>query len=495
MVVSHEAMQLLESVTAIREVPLPETVNATLRHYQQRGFEWMYKNSLLQMGSILADDMGLGKTLQVLALLEVHRLKGTLDKAPALAVVPTSLVTNWCKEAEKFTPHLKVATYHGPNRKMPTEPVHLLVTTYGMVRSDENQFHSTTWPFLIIDEAQNIKNPSAGQTKATKAIPASCRIALSGTPVENRLLDFWSILDFAQPQFFGSETEFRKQFALPIAQQRDMEVLSSFKALSGPFILRREKSDPNIISDLPEKVMQDHWCNLKPAQAALYKGLVNSGLESLDSASSEFEHSGLVLLMLTALKQTCNHPVNYLKKGKTEFGESGKAEVLENLIENILEGGEKALIFTQYKEMGELIQQMVSKKFKMEIPFLHGGTTRKKRDEMVQRFQEDPNVPIQLLSLKAGGTGLNLTAATHVIHYDLWWNPAVENQATDRAYRIGQKRNVMVHRLLSVGTLEERIDAMLQAKRELANLTVSSGELWIGDLSKEELKKLVEFAG
>ncbi len=489
-------IELTESVQAMirnlaetPQIPLPKSINATLRPYQQRGYEWLYKNAKLGFGSLLADDMGLGKTLQTITFLQKLKEEGELIEKKALIVLPTTLLSNWSRELAKFAPELTFAVYHGTKREIDTK-VDIILTSYGVARSDEKVFDKHQWKILIIDEAQNIKNTTTAQTKAVKKLKADCLVALSGTPVENRLSEYWSIFDFANKGYLGSIKNFTDNFSKPIELERNHEKLEIFRKITAPFILRRLKIDKSIISDLPDKVEQDQYCNLTPTQSGLYQSVLDHSLKVLEGTEAGIARQGLVLQMITALKQICNHPSNYLKKGNIDAELSGKTQTLLDLLANILDAGEKVLIFTQYKEMGDLLQEIIKQRFHFEALWLHGGSTRKRRDEMVQQFQHKPFPKVMLLSLKAGGTGLNLTEANHVIHYDLWWNPAVESQATDRAFRIGQKKNVMVYRFITQATFEEKINEMLKIKRDLANLTVSAGENWIGSLSNTEIKEI-----
>lgn len=472
---------------------LPAGLQATLRPYQQRGFEWLYSNARFGFGSIIADDMGLGKTLQVITTLLKLKEDGKLAQEAGLVVVPTSLLGNWQREIEKFAPSLSFGIYHGSARKMPdTKKTDVVITTYGVARSDEKKIAALNWAAVVIDESQNIKNPSALQTKAIKKIKAPIRIAMSGTPVENRLLDYWSVLDFTLPKYLGSQKYFKETYGRPIQGERDQAVADRFRSLIAPFVMRRLKSDKRIISDLPDKVTQDEFCSMVPAQVALYKSVVEENMKMVSEATENINRQGLILKLITALKQVCNHPVQFLKKGPEAFAASGKAELFRDRLEGILEAGDKVLVFTQYREMGELLVKLVREEFSLEVPFLHGGCSPKQRNEMVDRFQNDRQCPVLLLSIKAGGTGLNLTAANHVIHYDLWWNPAVEAQATDRAYRIGQDRTVFVHRLITKSSFEEKIDLLIKSKQDLADLSVGTGESWIGKMTDAELKKLVK---
>lgn len=487
-----QTRKLIKSLLNGENTTPPQGLKATLRPYQKRGYEWLYKNARIGFGSLIADDMGLGKTLQVIATLLRLKEDGELGPQKALIIVPTTLLTNWQKEIEKFAPALRAFIYHGPKRSLaPLPEADVVLTTYGVVRSEAASLQKKKWLLLAIDEAQNIKNPSTAQTKSVKKIKAPIKIAMSGTPVENRLSEYWSIFDFTNQGYLQTLAKFKENFAKPIEIDRDQAQLQKFRQITEPFILRRLKSDKSIIKDLPEKIEKDQFCMLSPEQSALYQNVVDTTLQNVEQATG-ITRKGLVLKLISALKQVCNHPRHFLKKGKADPSLSGKTVLLFDLLRQILQDGEKTLIFTQYQEMGTLLVEMLEAEFGLEVPFLHGGLSRKQRDEMVDAFQHDRATRIFILSLKAGGTGLNLTAASNVIHYDLWWNPAVEAQATDRAYRIGQKRKVMVHRFITQGSFEEKINELLQEKKELANLTVSTGEKWIGDLSDSALRDLVK---
>ena len=489
---SAAARKIVNELLQSEQKAIPKDLNATLRPYQERGYQWLYNNSKVGFGSIIADDMGLGKTLQVISLLLQFKQEGRLDKKKALIVVPTTLITNWQKEIERFAPELLPHIYHGAKREFKTIDCDLVITSYGMLRSDASRFQKVKWEVLAIDEAQNIKNPGTEQTKAVKKLKAEVKIAMSGTPVENRLSEYWSLFDFVNKGYLGSAKYFKKTFASPIENDNNELQLERFKKITEPFILRRLKSDKSIISDLPEKIEHDCFIQLTKEQTALYQNVVNTMLESLNKTEeNSIERKGLVLKMMTALKQICNHPSQFLKKEDDRVDLSGKTQMLLELLRSIYENDEKVLIFTQYKEMGQILARILEAAFDTKPLFLHGGVARHKRDNMVEEFQNKKHVKIFILSIKAGGTGLNLTAANHVIHYDLWWNPAVEAQATDRAFRIGQKKNVLVHRLISKGTFEEKINQMLQDKKHLADLTVATGEKWIGDLSNNELQELI----
>jgi len=486
-----ELREQIRSLSEIKLLPPPEGLHAQLRPYQQRGFSWLYKNLQLGFGSILADDMGLGKTLQVITLLLKLKNDGDLSlKNRVLIVAPTTLLSNWEREIAKFAPQLRTGIFHGSNRELKQlAQSEIIITTYGTTRTDKAALSKEQWLCLAIDEAQNIKNNAAEQSKSVKSIPARCYIALSGTPVENRLSEYWSIFDFSNKGYLGSSKQFKSEYAIPIEADRDQKVLQRFHKVTAPFVMRRLKTDKSIISDLPDKLEINQYCQLTPQQAALYESMVEKSMRDIEANEGKARNA-LVLTLILALKQICNHPAQYLKKGKADADLSGKCPLLIDLVTQAFDNDEKVLIFTQFKEMGDLLVKILESTFDIPVPYLHGGTTRPNRDKMVEDFQQKRNARLMVLSLKAAGTGLNLTAASQVIHYDLWWNPAVEAQATDRAFRIGQTKNVVAHRFITTATFEERIDAMIQEKKALANLTVSNGEQWIGDLSNQELRTL-----
>ena len=490
--VSERARAMIRELLEEKDIDQPKGIKAVLRPYQQRGWKWLYRNACIGIGSIIADDMGLGKTLQVITLLLRFKEEGRL-KHPSLIIVPTTLLDNWQKEIERFAPELTARIYHGAGRNFKENGYDMLITSYGILRSDIELFQKKKWSVIIIDEAQNIKNPFTEQTKAVKKLKSPVRIAMSGTPVENRLSEYWSIFDFTNKGYLGSLKYFKEEMATPIEMFRDEEQLGRFRKITSPFILRRLKTDKTIISDLPDKIENDRFVSLTKEQAAIYQNVVHSmmpGIETEETGS--MKRSGMIFKLMTALKQVCNHPGQFLKKADPNPALSGKSEMLMDLLQTIYESNEKVLIFTQYKEMGDLLVSMIEKRFGNQTLFLNGSTSVKKRTELVRDFQEKGQYKTFVLSIKAGGTGLNLTAANHVIHYDLWWNPAVEAQATDRAFRIGQHKNVMVYRLITRGTFEERINEMLVSKKDLANLTVAAGEKWIGELSNRELSELVK---
>ena len=495
---TDEVRELIRQFTSQSVIPLPESINAQLRPYQERGFSWMYRNMKIGFGSIIADDMGLGKTLQVITLLAKMKEEGAMDKKKALVVVPTGLLHNWQSEVKRFAPQLTTGVYHGTARDLKDEVcknADIILSTYGVVRSDADILKKQKWQVLVIDEAQNIKNSDTAQSKAIHSIPANCHIAMSGTPVENRLSEFWSIIDFTNKGYLGSAKDFSDSYAKPIQKYGDSHVAERFRKVTAPFLMRRLKTDKSIISDLPDKIERNELASLTPEQAALYQETVNKCMAVIESMEGEdsqtlFKRQGLILQMMLALKQICNHPTQYLKDNRMDATLSGKTEMLLDMLRSIIDADEKVLIFTQFREMGDLLRHFIRNTLDEEPMFYHGGCSLKQRQEMVDRFQNNRNDRIFILSLKAAGTGLNLTAATHVIHYDLWWNPAVEAQATDRAYRIGQHKNVQVHRFITQNTFEERIDAMIQEKKHLADLTVSTGESWIGKLSNKELHEI-----
>lgn len=488
--IDEKIRSLVDNILNVEQVDVPKRLNGNLRQYQKKGFSWLVQNMKLGFGSILADDMGLGKTIQIIALILYLKDNGKLNDAKVLIVVPTSILTNWAIEIEKFAPSLKAEIYHGLNRIFPETDYDILLTSYGIIRQDFEDFIEKPWFLLVIDEAQNIKNPNSKQTKAIKSLNAAHHIALSGTPIENHLGEYWSIFDFTNKGYLNTLKNFKKRFVKPITKERNYEVLDDFKKITSPFILRRLKTDKSIIKELPDKIINDIYCNLTVKQATMYDETLEVLIRDVEE-SDGIQRKGLVLKLINSLKQICNHPSQYLKTTDANVNESGKMEVLINIVENIIASDEKVLIFTQYVQMGKIIKKLVEKKFSQETLFLHGNVPRKKRDEMIYRFQNG-DTKIFILSLKAGGIGLNLTAASNVIHYDLWWNPAVENQATDRAYRIGQKENVMVYRFITTGTLEERINKILVEKRELVDMAIDNEESFITEMSNEELRKMLD---
>jgi SNF2 family DNA or RNA helicase len=467
-------------------VDAPDGLAATLRSYQERGVAWLAGMCDLGLGGCLADDMGLGKTVQVIAL-HLHRRER--KAGPTLVVCPASVLGTWARELSRFAPGVPVRRYHGGGRHLQDLAVdEVVLVTYGVVLRDAEELSGVEWGLVVADEAQQVKNPHAHTARRLRMIPAPARVALTGTPVENRLMDLWAILDWTTPGLLGPMETFTRRTAVPIERHRDPDATAAFARLVRPFLMRRCKTDPGIAPELPAKTETDRIVALTAEQVTLYEAVVRETLETI-ATKQGFERAGLVFKLITALKQICNHPEQYLKQRGQVADRSGKLAAFDELTEIILAAGEAVLVFTQYREMATLLQQHLHDR---GIPslFLHGGTPVDRREEMVRQFQAG-QVPVFLLSLRAGGTGLNLTRATHVIHYDRWWNPAVEDQATDRAYRIGQDRPVQVHRMIAEGTLEDRIAALLATKRELADAVVGSGEGWISELDDGELADLV----
>ncbi|PNR96270.1 DEAD/DEAH box helicase [Petrotoga sp. 9PWA.NaAc.5.4] len=489
-ILDNNIQKFLEELRKISPVRLPTTLNAELRNYQKEGFRWLYTNLKKGFNVCIADDMGLGKTVQVISVILKMKEEKALGE-PVLVICPTTLVGNWYKECEKFAPTLKVSIYHGNYRTL-EDTCDVIITTYSVVRNDIDYLKTKEFSILVIDEAQNIKNSDTKQSRATKSLKAQKRIAVTGTPIENRLSELWSLYDFLMPGYLGKKKYFLEIFAKPIERYNDAKVANKLQKLISPFMIRRLKTDKKIIQDLPEKFTYNEYVYLKPEQAALYKEIVEKAEEELENLQEYkgIQRKGLILKILTSLKQICNHPVNYTKKGKISAYESGKSERLLDLLQSILNNDEKAIIFTQYKEMGDILKQIIFEEMDIEPLFFHGELNRKMRDQLIEDFQTKHKYPIMILSLKVGGTGLNLTAANHVIHYDLWWNPAVENQATDRAFRIGQTKDVLVHRFITLNTFEEKINEMLEKKKELLDNIVLAGENWITKLSNEEIKEL-----
>jgi SNF2 family DNA or RNA helicase len=487
---------LLSGQAAERLTPMttPVGFQGTLRPYQERGLSWLAFLARLGLGGILADDMGLGKTAQTLSLLLTERVADE-PVLPTLLICPMSLVSNWQKEAARFAPELTVYVHHGGTRKREDEflaavgAADLVITTYGTALRDLGKLRDIAWGRVVCDEAQAIKNSGTRQAQAVRAIPARTRLALTGTPVENHLAELWSIMDFCNPGLLGPAKRFRRRFQEPIEVRQDADATAALKRATGPFVLRRLKTDKTIISDLPEKNEMKVWCPLTTEQATLYQAVVED-MMAVIADTEGIQRRGNVLSAMTKLKQVCNHPAHLLKDGSRLPGRSGKLARLEELAQEIIEDGDKALIFTQFAEFGSMLQPYLAAQLDRPVLWLHGGLSKAKRDELVERFQHDDEPMLFLLSLKAAGTGLNLTAANHVIHVDRWWNPAVEDQATDRAFRIGQSRDVQVRKFICTGTLEEKIDAMIERKKALASSVVGTGEDWITDLGTEQLREL-----
>lgn len=494
--------QLLEGLPddQLSEATEPEGFEGVLRPYQRRALGWLQFLGRLGLGGCLADDMGLGKTPTALA----HLLARSLDRAargtthiPHLVICPLSVVTNWESEAARFTPELSVMIAHGPDRPRGARLVaaaanhDIIVTTYGTASRIAAELDPIEWDVVVCDEAQAIKNHRTNAATAIRGLRSTQRIALTGTPVENRLTELWAILDALNPGMLGGITWFRETFSNPIESGEGADALESLRRLTAPFVLRRSKVDRSLVPDLPDKIEQVAWAPLTPEQAGLYQAVVDNFLTTA-AAATGMERRGLVLATLTRLKQVCNHPAHFLREGSVGGnGRSGKLDRFDELVDTLLESNERALVFTQYREMGTLLADHMGERLGFLVPFLHGGTTRMQRQRMVDSFQAQDGPAIQLISLRAGGTGLNLTAASRVIHYDRWWNPAVEDQATDRSWRIGQDKTVFVHKLVCRGTLEERIDSLLSEKRALADAVVGTDDSWLTELSTDELRDLL----
>lgn len=467
---------------------VPKSLTGELRPYQKIGYSWLVQNVKYNFGCILADDMGLGKTLQILSAILHFKEVNSLENKSSLIIVPPTLLSNWENEIKKFTPELTYYIYHGTNRTFPLEEYDLILTSYGVIRLDLDIFQDKTWFICVIDEAQNIKNPNTQQTKAIKSIKAENKVALTGTPIENKLTDYWSIFDFVNKGYLSSLDNFKANYVMRIERLEETKTLEKFKTITKPFVLRRLKTDDNIKEELPDKIINDIYCSLTKKQIRLYNAIMEGIFEDLEGKTG-IERRGIILNIITGLKQVCNHPSQFLKSDNPKINESGKMELLITILENILDVDEKVIIFTQYAQMGKIIEQLVSKKLKINVLFLHGSLTQQKKAEVISNFQENKEFKILVATLKTGGVGLNLTAAQNVIHYDLWWNPAIENQATDRVHRIGQKSDVMVYRFITKGTLEEVIDQMSKNKLNLAEKAISNDETFITEMTNEELKE------
>ena len=479
--------RVIQDFTKPVDVEPPQSLKGELRPYQLTGLKWLWTNITKGFGVCMADDMGLGKTIQIISLLLKMKEEGKLKK-PVLVICPTTLIGNWMKELQMFAPSLDAVVYHGTERKLDVQH-DIILTTYAIMRIDVEELKKHQWGIVIVDEAQNIKNPDTAQTLAIKTLKAETKVAMTGTPVENRLTELWSIFDFINQGYLGSLKEFQKSYAIPIERFKENSRAAKLKMSVSPFVLRRLKTDKNVISDLPEKMVLNEYCYLSKPQAVLYEKTLNEMMEKI-SEFTGINRRGNIFKLITALKQICNHPYQFLKSGEMSREMSGKMDKCISTVQTILDNGEKTLIFTQYKEMGDILCKIIAEECNTEPLFFHGSLSVQQREELINKFQTDDNTKVMILSLKAGGTGLNLTSATNVIHYDLWWNPAVEDQATDRTYRIGQDKNVMVHRMITLGTFEEKIDEMLKAKKELADLAVYEGEKIITELSDDEIYEI-----
>ncbi len=477
----------LRTVEAGQSLDAPDALVGELRPYQERGLGWLDLMADLGLGGVLGDDMGLGKTIQIIAL---HLHRRTETTGPMLVVCPASVVGNWEREIKRFAPGIPVHRYHGNRRRLPpvADTSGVVLTTYGVARRDAERLGTVDWDLVIADEAQAIKNPYSRTARAMRRLPANARFALTGTPVQNQLTDLWAILDWSTPGLLGPLERFRREFVAPIERAGDSDVSEHLNRLVRPFLLRRTKADPTIVPDLPPKTETNEIVPLTTEQAALYQAVVTDVMAEI-AAAEGIERKGLVLRLITRLKQVCNHPEHFLQEGGEIPGRSGKLTAVAELLETIKGEGDAALLFTQYVAMAELLVPFFES-IGLRTLFLHGGLSLTERERLVEQFQAG-EADVFLLSLRAGGTGLNLTKATHVIHYDRWWNPAVEDQASDRAWRIGQDRPVQIHRMICEGTIEDRIAALLDEKRHLADAVVGSGEGWISDLTDDDLSALV----
>jgi superfamily II DNA or RNA helicase len=505
------AVEFLRNPSTFDDIEAPEGFTGELRPYQQKGLTWLAGMASLPLGAVLADDMGLGKTVQMIALLQhvrAERAKEGDDAGRVLVCCPTSLIGNWQRELERFAPELSVHVHHGPMREARASKLDghdVVVTSYGLVARDREMLAGIDWSMLIFDEAQAVKNPDTEQARAVRLLRAPVRVALTGTPMENRLLELWAILDLVNPGLLGTASAFTKRFATPIERAGDETAAANLRALSRPFMLRRVKHDPEIVPDLPEKQERTVACTLTPEQAALYQATADAAMAEVRRRDG-IGRRGAVLALLTRLKQICNHPMQALGQSAGESdangepyvltGRSGKLDRLESMLTEVIAEGDRALVFTQYAQMGHLLAAHLPDVLGCDVLYLHGGVPRLKREELVARFQaEDAGPMVFVLSLKAGGLGLNLMNAAHVFHFDRWWNPAVEDQATDRTHRIGQTRGIQVHKLVCAGTLEERIAQIIDDKRALAGKIIdtqgAAGEGWITELDDDALAALV----
>jgi SNF2 family DNA or RNA helicase len=498
----QELVTTLTGNQALNEIATPADFRGELRPYQSRGVAWLAFLERWGLGACLADDMGLGKTVQLIAFL-LHLKAEKLLENPVLLVCPTSVLGNWEREVKKFGPTLSTLVYHGDKRPQgkafvqAAKSCNLVITSYALIHRDLKSLATVPWQGLVLDEAQNIKNADAKQSQAVRQLEAQFRIALTGTPVENRLSELWSILDFLNPGYLGPKNFFQRRFAIPIERYGDTTSLQTLRSLAQPFILRRLKTDRAIIQDLPEKQEMTVFCGLSAEQAALYQSVVDQSMQAIEAATG-IQRKGIILALLTKLKQICNHPTLLKTTKDPDLSQavfrsrSGKLQRLEEMLEEAVAEGDRALIFTQFAEWGKLLKQHLEQQLGRETLFLYGGSSKQQREAMVDRFQHDPQGPrIFILSLKAGGVGLNLTRANHVFHFDRWWNPAVENQATDRVFRIGQIRNVQVHKFVCTGTLEERIHEMIEGKKALAEQVIGTGENWLTNLDTDQLRNLL----
>ncbi|TSA03266.1 MAG: DEAD/DEAH box helicase [Methylococcus sp.] len=493
-----EMLLKLNDHSQLEPLDNPKGLKAQLRDYQKRGLAWICFLERLGLNGCLADDMGLGKTIQVLARLLEER-QGGEKLRPTLLIAPTSVIGNWKKEMERFTPNLRAFIHHGTVRvrdavafESACLEADVVITSYALARRDEKILSAIRWRRVVLDEAQNIKNPASAQSRAVLKMQADHRLALTGTPVENRLLDLWSIFNFLNPGYLGKQAQFRQRYELPIQRDNDPRRADMLKRLIEPFVLRRVKTDPEIIRDLPEKLENRQFCHLSKEQASLYEAVVKDVEQRLGDADG-MSRQGLILSTLTRLKQICNHPAQFLHDGSRFSGDrSPKLERLSDMLSDVIGEGESALVFTQFAEIGGHLERHLRERLECPVFYLHGGVPAAKRERMIAEFQDPETSPgLFLLSLRAGGVGITLTKANHVFHFDRWWNPAVEDQATDRAFRIGQRKNVFVHKFITMGTLEERIDRLIEEKKQVASLIVGNDESWLSQLDNDTFKELI----
>ena len=491
-------LSYLHDKNAFAPIKDPRDLQGTLRDYQRRGVSWLQYLEQLGLNPCLADDMGLGKTLEVIAHLLKEREEAE-SVLPTLVIAPTSVLGNWRKEVERFAPQMRVLVHQGSTRLKDKaafaeacQAHNIVLTSFALARLDEKLLQGQQWQRVVVDEAQNIKNPHAAQTRAILKLSSPHRVALTGTPVENRMRDLWSIFNFLNPGYLGKEAQFRKGFEIPIQKENDLEKSATLKKLVEPFILRRVKTDKRIIDDLPDKIEQKMFCTLSSEQASLYEAVVKDVERQLNEAEG-IQRKGLILATLLKLKQICNHPAQFLQDGSAFTTErSHKLQRLGEMLEEVIDSGESALLFTQFTEIGSQLERHLAQNLHYNTYYLHGGTSVARRERMITEFQDPDSEPsVFILSLRAGGVGLNLTKANHVFHFDRWWNPAVEDQATDRAFRIGQRKNVFVHKYVAMGTLEERIDAMIEDKKRLSSLVVGTDEAWLTELDNDTFKELI----
>ena len=494
----------LQQIEDMESLDDPPGLNGRLRPYQQKGLSWMVTQEALGLNPCLADDMGLGKTIQVIALLLHERAQLDSERkselSPTLLIAPTSVLSNWVKEVEKFAPQLKCMVHHGSDRMVDarefgksTTANDIVITSFTIARKDSGLLKNGKWRRIVVDEAQNIKNPKSAQARAIRSLSAGYRIAMTGTPIENRLMDIWSLFSFLNPGLLGTSAQFSRAYEKPIQQSGNQQRLRQLQRLVQPFILRRLKTDKSIISDLPEKLEQKVYCNLTKEQASLYQAVVNDVQDQIESLDG-MQRRGLMLATLMKLKQICNHPAQFLQDGSA-FSESRSHKLtrVNGMIEEALCESDSLLLFTQFTEVGSQLENLLREKHRCPVHYLHGGTSRKRREQMIESFQApDSPAGIFILSLKAGGVGITLTRANHVFHFDRWWNPAVENQATDRAYRIGQQKTVFAHKMVTLGTLEERIDEMIEEKQALAANIIGTDEKWITEMDNASFRELIQ---